>query len=151
MQSMVVTTGATFAVQAVEIGANQVAIPIGDATFVTCGPFECAMGMDAPEISIANSGTCNKWDPTVDVQVGRIDNDVVADADDDTGNDGVDLGMVISSSVALKVKHSWSGVSNGRNTSTTVEVGKSSTGATVGMNWVTGHHPGGRRSRQRRR
>ena len=55
MQSMVVSTGVTFAVQAVEIGANQVAIPIGDATFVTCGPFECAMGMDAPEISIANS------------------------------------------------------------------------------------------------
>ena len=62
MQSMVVTTGVTFAVQSVEIGANQVAIPIGDATFVTCGPFECAMGMDAPEISIANSAVCSGWD-----------------------------------------------------------------------------------------
>ena len=30
MQSMVVTTGATFAIQSVEIGANQVPIPIGD-------------------------------------------------------------------------------------------------------------------------
>ena len=46
MQSMVVTTGVTFAVQSVEIGANQVAIPIGDAAFVTCGPFTCAMGTD---------------------------------------------------------------------------------------------------------
>ena len=96
------------------------------------------MGMDAPEISVANSGTCNKWDPMVDIQVGKIDNDVVADDDDDTGNDGVDLGMVITSSVALKVKHSWSGVSNGQNTSTTVEVAKSSTGATLTMNWVEG-------------
>ena len=32
MQSMVVSTGVTFAVQPVEIGANQVPLPIGDAT-----------------------------------------------------------------------------------------------------------------------
>ena len=98
---MVVTSGVTFAVQAVEIGANQVPIPIGDATFVTCGPFECAAGMGAPDISIANSSACNAWDPTVDIQVGRIDNDVIADDTDDTGNDGVDLGIVTSSNLAM--------------------------------------------------
>ena len=138
LQADVLSGGATFMVQRTTVGANQEMEPTGDVAYVTCGPFACQDGSDAPEISIANSGTCNKFDPTVDIQVGRIDNDVVADEDDDTANDGVDLGMVITSNTALKVKHSWSGVSNGRNTSTTVEVGKSSTGATVGMSWVTG-------------
>ena len=77
MQSMVVTTGVTFAVQAVEIGANQVPIPIGDATFVTCGPFECAMGTDAPEISIANSRSARPGIRRLRLQVGKVDNDVV--------------------------------------------------------------------------
>ena len=129
MQSMVVTTGATFAVQAVEIGANQVPIPIGDATFWTCGPFECMMGMDAPKLSIANSAMCTAWDPMVDIQVGKIDNDVIPGDDDaadgvDT-NDGIDLGIVTSSSIAMKVKHVFSGVGNGGvNTSLTTNAAK---------------------------
>ena len=59
LQSMVLSSGATFAVQPVEIGANQVAIPIGAATLVTCGPFECAMGAEVPRrLSVANSAVC---------------------------------------------------------------------------------------------
>ena len=56
-QAMVVETGVTFILQPVEIGANQVPLPIGDPHPITCGPFECAMGMDAPEVTIENS-TC---------------------------------------------------------------------------------------------
>ena len=113
MQSMVVTTGVTFAVQAVEIGANQVPLPIGEATLVTCGPFECAEGPVAPMLSIANSKMCTDWDPSVEFEIGKVDNDVIqADdltdlADDGSvatdgvnGNDGIDLGIVTSSGLA---------------------------------------------------
>ena len=136
LQSDVLSDGATFMVQRAVVGANQEMEPSGDVAYVTCGPFACMEGSDPPEISIANSAACQGWDPELDLQVGRIDNDVVADDTDDTGNDGVDLGMVFKSSLAMKVKHSWSGVANGRNTDTTVDVAKSSTGATMGMNWV---------------
>ena len=137
LQSMVIGGGVTFAVQAVEIGANQVPLPIGNAVLVTCGPFECMEGPAPPEISIANSGACSEWDPTVDIQVGKIDNDGWRRHRRHRERRR-DLGMVISSSLALKVKHSWSGVANGRNTSTTVDVGRSSSGATVAMKAVEG-------------
>ena len=134
---MVVNTGVTFAVQAVEIGANQEPIPVGDATFVTCGPFECAMGMDAPELSIANSAMCTAWDPTVEIQVGKVDNDVLGPAADDAdtiaadgvehANDGIDLGIVTSSSLKMNVKHVFSGVASGTNTDKTVEAARATT------------------------
>ena len=84
LQSDVLDGDATFMVQRATVGANQETEPTGDVAYVTCGPFDCQDGMDAPEISIANSGTCNKWDPEVDIQVGKIDNDVIAM----TGRDG---------------------------------------------------------------
>ena len=116
----------TFAVQPVEIGANQVPIPIGDATLVTCGPFECAMGTEVPELSVANSPVCAAWDPELELQVGLIDNDVVDRDDDqddvndeegfdDTADDGIDLGWVTSSSAVMTVKHIFEGVPNGEN------------------------------------
>ena len=122
-------------VQRTTLGANQEMEPTGDVMYITCGPFECVEGSDAPELSIANSTVCTAWDPTVEIQVGKIDNDVV---DLDAGrrhrrclgrprtaltrNDGVDLGIVTSSSLAMKVKHVFSGVSlGGTNTSKTVD------------------------------
>ena len=68
-------------VQRTTVGANQEMEPSGDVAYVTCGPFECADGMDAPELSIENSAMCTAWDPTVEIQVGEIDNDVVDRAD----------------------------------------------------------------------
>ena len=141
MQSMVVTTGVTFAVQAVEIGANQVPIPIGDATLVTCGPFECMMGMDAPEITIANSPKCTNWDPTVELHMGLVDNDVMdsdtTDTDDDTANDGIDLGWVTSSSLAMTVKHVFSGVARGSNGSASSKAAKGDDKSLPGANFST--------------
>ena len=142
MQSAVISDGATFMVQRAVIGANQEMEPSGDVAYVTCGPFECVDGEDAPELSITNSAVCTAWDPTVEIQVGKVDNDVIppttaaADgtiADDaeayatgvDT-NDGVDLGIVTSSTLAMNVKHVFSGVAGGANTTKTVEAAKGS-------------------------
>ena len=60
LQADVVSDGATFMVQRATVGANQEMEPTGDAAYVTCGPFECADGMDVPEITLANS-TCSMW------------------------------------------------------------------------------------------
>ena len=143
MQSMVVSTGVTFAVQPVEIGANQVPLPIGDATLITCGPFECMEGPTAPELSIANSAMCTGWDPTVEFQVGKVDNDVIdpdsgeEDTDGVNTNDGIDLGIVTSSTLAMKVKHTMSGVSGGTNSETTGDAAKGSN-KTLAMKAITG-------------
>ena len=138
-QSDVLDGGATFMVQRTAVGANQEMEPTGDVAYVSCGPFACTDGMDAPEISIADSGVCDAWNPTVEVQVGKIDNDVIFEdgETDDTGNDGVDLGIVTSSTTAMKLKHVWSGVSNGRNTSVTTDAVKGSD-KTLAMKAVDG-------------
>ena len=135
-QSDVINGGATFMVQRAVVGANQEMEPSGDVAYVTCGPFECVDGMDKPELRIANSAVCTAWDPTVEIQVGKVDNDVIqaddttddASAEDDgvNDNDGIDLGIVTSSSLKMNVKHVFSGVANGRNTSTTIEAASGS-------------------------
>ena len=118
LQSMVVTTGVTFAVQPVEIGANQVPLPIGDASLITCGPFACADGPAPPPITLADSPVCAGWMPEAMLNVGLVDNDVFDfdEADTDpTATDGIDAGWVTSSTAAMTVKHKFSGVSKGRN------------------------------------
>ena len=130
MQSKVVSDGVTFRIQRVTVGANQEMTPTGDMAHVTCGPFECVEGMDAPAISIDNSVACEGWDPTLTLEIGRVDNDSGADAiassvlaaavldgradhdDNETGSgndvrDGYDLGWVYSSSQAMNVTHSF--------------------------------------------
>ena len=132
MQSDVLSDGATFMVQRTTLGANQEMEPTGDVMYITCGPFECMEGEDAPELSIANSAMCTDWDPSVSIEVGKVDNDVI---DPDAGeeatdgvntNDGIDLGIVTSSSLAMTVKHVFSGVSAGRNTEEETEAAKGS-------------------------
>ncbi|MXX23417.1 MAG: fibronectin type III domain-containing protein [Rhodospirillales bacterium] len=130
MQSMVVDTGVQFTVTPVTIGANQTPTPIaGAATTVTCGPFACATGDMAPEIGIADSAACDMWDPTLELQVGLIDNNqeshtgraYVAGGDnpattDETETDflaavevsvfdGVDLGWTYTSDQKFNAKH----------------------------------------------
>ena len=138
-QSAVLSDGATFMVQRAVIGANQDMEPSGDVAYVTCGPFECADGMDAPMLSIANSGVCTDWDPSVTITAGKVDNDVIqaddltdvaddgsVDTDGVNGNDGIDIGITTSSSLKMNVKHIFSGVASGTNTSKTVEAAKGS-------------------------
>ena len=78
LQADVVASGATFMVQRTAMGANQEMEPTGDVAYVTCGPFECVDGMEAPGYSADSSAVCAAWDPEVELQVGLIDNDVFA-------------------------------------------------------------------------
>ena len=143
MQSMVVTDGVTFMVQRTTVGANQEMEPTGDVAYVTCGPFECAEGDMAPELSIANSSMCTDWDPSVEIQVGKVDNDVIPAATGEevaqgvNTNDGIDLGILTSSSLKMNVKHVMSGVSAGTNSETTVEAASGSN-KTLTMKAITG-------------
>ena len=111
MQYDVVMNGAMFAIRKASIGANQEMMPTGDPVYMTCGPFECAMGDMAPEISIANSDACSGWMPDVMLEVGKVDNDTVGDdestSDTTEADDGIDLGWVYSSSLAFSAKHDF--------------------------------------------
>ena len=120
LQSAVLDGDATFMVQRATIGANQEMEPSGDVAYVTCGPFECVDGMDAPEITLENSTVCNGFDPELVLQVGKIDNDVLAAANTDdaraeVANDGLDIGWVTSQKGAMSVTHHFSGVTDGQN------------------------------------
>ncbi len=73
-QSEVVEDGVTF-----EIARAGVMEPgDGDVVYVTCGPFRCTEVMmekpAAPEITIDDSPKCTAWNPTLELQVGLIDN-----------------------------------------------------------------------------
>ena len=132
-RATVLSDGATFKVQRTMVGANQEMEPTGDVMYITCGPFECMEGDTVPELSIANSGVCTAWNPEVNIMVGKVDNDVLdATVSGGTpearwdGNDGIDLGITTSSSLAMKVKHVFSGVAGGRNQSSTLDAAKGS-------------------------
>ena len=139
MQSAVLSDGATFMVQRTTVGANQEMEPTGDMAYVTCGPFNCQDGMDPPVPTIEDSPICTAWDPMVEIQVGKIDNDVAeAVADDGTAdNDGVDLGIVTSSSIEMTVTHIFSGVAKGTNSETKTTAAKGSNKA-LAMKAVSG-------------
>ena len=122
LQSEVIAEGATFMIQRTTVGANQEMEPTGDMVYVTCGPFRCVEGMDAPEFSIEDSAACAAFDPDLELQIGLIDNDFLAGTANATGppalstggnantDDGIDLGWKTSSSVTMTVKHVLSGV-----------------------------------------
>ena len=77
------------------------------------------------------------------IEVGKVDNDVI---DPDSGeeatdgvntNDGIDLGIVTNSSLAMTVKHIMSGVSSGTNSETSVDAKKGSD-QTLAMKAIAG-------------
>ncbi len=118
MQSEVVGMGVTFRAVRVKTGAGQETVPESEVMHITCGPFHCSeASMEkpaAPEITIADSAVCAAWDPEMELQVGRIDNDVnsLSGAGAQTvwqNDDGIDLGWVSTSSVDMTVKHVFSG------------------------------------------
>ena len=78
LQSKVVSEGVTF--KAVRAGVAEPGD--GDVAYVTCGPFQCATGMDAPAISIKDSQACTDWESSdplgMGLLVGKVDNDYVA-------------------------------------------------------------------------
>ena len=131
LQSTVVNEGATFKVTRVTVGANQEMEPTGDVAYVTCGPFECQDGMDAPEIGLGDSATCNAWDPTLTLSVGVVDGKGTADDGDanttaDPIQAGFDIGWTYTANTAFTVKHGFGAFSASGG-----EHGKSSTGAAL--------------------
>jgi len=114
--------GATFMIQRTTVGANQEMEPTGDVAYVTCGPFRCVEGMDAPMFAVEDSAACAGWDPDLELQIGLIDNDFLPGTANATGppalstggnantDDGIDLGWRTSSSVTMTVKHILAGV-----------------------------------------
>ena len=115
LQSEVVDGGVTFMIQKTAMGANQEMEPTGDVAYVTCGPFDCVSGDTAPEITIMDDESCEMWDPVLDVQYGYVDNDVIGE-DGAVTDDGIELGWVTSSTLAMGVKHTFTGVDTGTQT-----------------------------------
>ena len=131
LQSGVLAGEATFKIQRTTMGANQEMEPTGDVAYVTCGPFACQDGMDAPDLSIMDSAVCNAFMPEFTLQVGWVDNDVLvtareADSSADppieareagagTDNDGLDIGWVSTSTAAMSVMHHFNDVAKGQN------------------------------------
>ncbi|MCY4671240.1 MAG: hypothetical protein OXC29_25035, partial [Rhodococcus sp.] len=126
-QSDVLADGATFMVQRALLGANQME-PTDGVMFITCGPFACIEGKDKPVLSLANSADCNAWDPSVTITAGKVDNDVMnrEELGELKANDGIDIGIATSSSLAMKVKHNFFGVSGGKNITSTVDAAEGS-------------------------
>ena len=113
LQTKVVDEGATFKITRLTMGANQEMEPTGDSAYVTCGPFNCADGMDVPDLALADSGVCNDWEHEIRLDVGFVDNTVVnpneAGQNDPTVDDGIDVGWTYMSNTALEVTHHFGG------------------------------------------
>ena len=81
------------------------------------------------------------------IEVGKVDNDVIdpdsgeEDTDGVNTNDGIDLGIVTSSSLKMNVKHIMHGVSSGTNSETTVEAANGSD-KTLAMKAIERRHHG---------
>ena len=157
MQSAVVDGGATFMIQRTTMGANQEPEPTGDIAYVTCGPFECVEGMDAPMIGIADSKACEGWDPSLELTAGVIDPLGTDDANDDgdttTGDaiaKGFDLGWVYTANTTFTVMHDFGAFeSSGGNvkmgTSMALPAGRApSAGTTARRDINDGTHTGSR-------
>ena len=133
LQTAVIDEGATFKITRLTMGANQEMEPTDDSVYVTCGPFACADGMEAPEISVADSPKCQAWAPTMELEIGYVDNSLDDSATALTsgaasheagGNegrfDGVDAGWVYTSSLGATVIHHFGNSSvTGRSMSST--------------------------------
>ena len=157
LQSDVIAGEATFMIQRTTMGANQEMEPTGDVAYVTCGPFNCQDGMDAPEPSIADSAVCQAFDPEFTLQVGFVDNDVlVTERVDDTtttdvdetrsaadaamydDNDGLDIGWVSTSKAGMTVMHHFEGVAKGTNYSVAGRDAASGTDKALAMDLGSG-------------
>ena len=104
LQSEVISEGATFKVERISMGANQMTEPDGDVTYVTCGPWGCESGMDAPAFP-TESMACQDWTWSLDLVPGFVDNTIMDDTGDTGLNDGVDVGWVYETNKEMTVTH----------------------------------------------
>ena len=145
LQSAALDGGATFMVQRTTMGANQEMEPTGDVAYVTCGPFNCAEGMDAPELSLGDSAVCEAWEFDMTLAVGMVDNDGIVREVDGSPlatneanrrpmiRDGYDLGWVYTSTADFTSEHEF-----GPFDSVDKVTGKKGTDKALGMKAVSG-------------
>ncbi len=106
LQRTVIEDGATFMVRRASVGAGQEMEPTGDVALVTCGPFSCTEGSDAPELSVADTATCVGWEPTLDLNFFMADNGLEDPRDSTFEPDpGLDLGWTYTSSLDFTATH----------------------------------------------
>ena len=103
LQRDVVQDGATFRIE--PTGS-------GETMFVTCGPFGCSEAAERrptpPDFGSQIGSVCGGWDPTLDFEVGLVQNHPLEPR-------GVDVGWMYTSSLDFAVQHAFSGVPGGVN------------------------------------
>ena len=104
LQSKVISDGATFMVQRTTMGANQEMEPSGDVIYVTCGPWSCETGMDAPAFP-EESMACQDWTWSLELMPGFVDNTIGNATAAENENDGVDVGWVYETNKEMTVTH----------------------------------------------
>ena len=119
MQAAVANDGVTFRFERVTTAAGQEPTAMGDAMYITCGPFRCSDAADeapaAPDITIADSAACTEFEVDLDLVVGlgyngRRQNDDSAGNDAFDRHQGIDAGWVYTSTAGASVVHEFEGV-----------------------------------------
>ena len=112
LQTTVAGDGVTFMFQPVTVGAGQEPTAMGDAMYITCGPFRCSEAADespaAPDITLADSEVCENFEVDLELVKGAAVN-----GDYRTYNSGVDVGWVYTASHAARVTHEFANVTAG--------------------------------------
>ena len=108
---------------------------------MTCGPFACAEGRDAPEITLGDSGECDAWEPTLDLHVGRIHNGGTSTAAVGPSARGIDLGWEAGSDVGFEATHSVGGASVTSELSTASTLRVPTVGASGSGIWGSSSNP----------
>ena len=112
MQTMVAGDGVSFMLQPVTVGAGQEPMAMGDAMYITCGPFRCSEASDetpaAPEITLADSEVCENFEVDLRLAKGLAVNGWYRYL-----SNGVDVGWVYTASHAARVTHEFANVTAG--------------------------------------
>ena len=112
LQTTVAGDGVTFMFQPVTVGAGQEPTAMGDAMYITCGPFRCSEAADespaAPDITLADSEVCENFEVDLELVKGAALN-----GNSRTYDSGVDVGWVYTASHAARVTHEFRNVTPG--------------------------------------
>ena len=112
LQTTVAGDGVTFMFQPVTVGAGQEPTAMGDAMYITCGPFRCSEAADespaAPDITLADSEVCENFEVDLELVKGAAVNGFSRNY-----ASGVDVGWVYTASHAARITHEFANVTAG--------------------------------------
>ena len=104
LQTTVAGDGVTFELRPVSRGAGQQPTATGEALYITCGPFRCseaaAAAPAAPEITVADTDTCDGFRVDLEVRKGLAQN-----GSQRSRQNGLEMGLVYTSNRPAKVTH----------------------------------------------